>query len=328
MTDCRILRLIGRRGIIIAGIVFVCSGLLSLEARSQSSMKFVIPVPPGGPLDLLARVLADQISQKHGVSAVVMNRPGGAGVIAVEAVAHAAPDGNTVFIHSPAFLITPQLQKDGYDPFKLFEPVCMLVNSPVIIVVNADSSYRTLADLFDAARAKPGELTLASVGPATPIHLGVELLKRAARVDMTYVPFKGDGPGVTALLGGHVTAMLANFASVSGHISAGKLRALAVGSKTRLSALPDVPTLAEAGYKDYEVGVWFGAVVPTGTPNEKTSQVGEWFTEALQTPITKAKLAAQQLDSVAVCGGQYTAFLRTQYEAFRDAIRGAHITIQ
>jgi tripartite-type tricarboxylate transporter receptor subunit TctC len=291
-------------------------------------MKFVIPVPPGGPLDLLARVLADQISQKHGVNVVVMNRPGGAGVVAVEAVAHAAPDGSTIFIHSPAFLITPQLQKDGYDPFKLFDPVCMLVNSPVVIVVNADSPYRTLADLIDAARAKPGGLTLASVGPATPIHLGVELLKRAAQVDMTYVPFKGDGPGVTALLGGHVTAMLANFASVSGHISAGKLRALAVGSKIRLSALPDVPTVAESGYKDYEVGVWFGAAVPSGTPNETISQLSKWFNEALQTPTVKAKLGAQQLDTVAACGGQYTAFLHTQYEAFGGTIRDAHITIQ
>jgi len=291
-------------------------------------MKFVIPVPPGGPVDLLARVLADQISQKHDVNIVIMNRPGGAGVVAVQAVAHAAPDGNTVFIHSPAFLITPQLQKNVYDPFKLFDPVCELVNSPVVIVVNADSPYRTLADLIDAARAKPGELTLASVGPATPIHLGVELLKRDAQVDMTYVPFKGDGPGVTALLGGHVTAMLANFASVSGHISAGKLRALAVGSKTRFSALPDVPTVAEAGYKDYEVGVWFGAVVPSGTPNEKISQLGEWFTEALQTPTVKAKLAAQQLDSVAACGGRYSAFLHTQYEAFAGIVRNAHITIQ
>jgi tripartite-type tricarboxylate transporter receptor subunit TctC len=237
---------------------FLCSGLPNSVARSQSAMMFVVPVPPGGPLDLLARVLADQIGQKQGVNAVVENRAGGANVVAVQAVAHAAPDGNTILVHSPQLLITPQLQKDGYSPFKLFDPVCSLVNSPVIIMVNADSPYRTLADLIDDARLKPGQLTLASVGPATPIHLGAEMLKRVARVDMTYVPFKGDGPAVTALLGGHVTAMLANFASVSGHISAGKLRALAVGSKNRIAALPDVPTVAESGYKDYEVGVWFG----------------------------------------------------------------------
>jgi tripartite-type tricarboxylate transporter receptor subunit TctC len=314
--------------LMVLAVGLLCSGLASSVAWSQNAMKFAIPVPPGGPLDLLARVLADQISQKHGVNIIVMNRPGGAGVVAVEAVAHAAPDGNTVFIHSPAFLITPQLQKDVYDPFKLFDPVCQLVNSPVVIVVNGDSPYHTLADLIDAARANPGKLTLASVGPATPIHLGVEMLKRAAQVDMTYVPFKGDGPGVTALLGGHVTAILANFAIVSGHISAGKLRALAVASKTRLSDFPNVPTVGEAGYKNFEVGVWFGAVVPAGTSNEKTGQLGEWFTEALQTPAVTAKLAAQKLDSVPTCGGRYNAFLHAQYEAFGGVIRDAHITIQ
>jgi tripartite-type tricarboxylate transporter receptor subunit TctC len=306
----------------------LCSGLSSSVTWSQTATKFVIPVPPGGPLDLLARVLADQIGHNHGLNIIVENRAGGANVVAVEAVAHAAPDGSTVFIHSPAFLITPQLQKDRYDPFKLFDPVCMLVNSPVVIAVNADSPYRTLADLIGAARASPGQLTLASVGPATPIHLGVEMLKRAARVDMTYVPFKGDGPGVTALLGGHVTAMLANFASVSGHISAGKLRALAVGTKTRVAALPDVPTVTESGYKDYEVGVWFGAVVSAGTPRDKIGQLGEWFTEALQTPEVKTSLAAQQLDSVGTCGEQYTAFLHSQYDALGGVIRDAHITMQ
>jgi tripartite-type tricarboxylate transporter receptor subunit TctC len=319
---------------IVAGVLtalafgLLCSGLPSSIAWSQNVVKFVVPVPPGGPLDLLARVLADQIGQKHGVTVIVDNRPGGATVVAVQAAAHAAPDGNTVLIHSPAFLIAPQLQKDGYDPFRLFDPICALVDSPVVIVVNADSPYRTLADLLDAARSKPGELTVASVGPATPIHLGVEMLKRAAQVDITYVPFKGDGPGVTALLGGHVTAMLANFASVSGHISAAKLRALAVGSKTRMKALPDVPTVAESGYKDYEISVWFGAFARVGTPKERIGQLGEWFTEALQTSEVKAKLATQQLDSIATCGGSYGAFLHNQYDAFGRVIRDAHIMME
>lgn len=327
MSSCRVLRLAARAAIV-AGMGLLGSGSVSSVAWSQSAIKFVIPVPPGGPLDLLARVLADQIGQKHGVSIIVENRAGGANVVAAQAVAHAAPDGNTVFIHSPSLLITPQLQKDGYDPFKLFDPVCTLVNSPVVVAVNAGSPYRTLADLIGAARSNPGRVTIAGVGAATPIRLGVELLKRAAQVNMTYVPFKGDGPGVTALLGGHVTAILANFASVSAHISEGKLRALAVGSKTRISALPDVPTVAESGYKDYEVGVWFGAVVPAGTPEEKIGQLGAWFSEALQASEVKAKLAAQQLDAVTACGGQYNAFLHTQYDAFGGAIRDAHITMQ
>ncbi len=198
----------------------------------------------------------------------------------------------------------------------------------MLILVKADSPYRTLADLIDAARSKPDQVTVAGVGPGTPIYLAVEMLKRDAKVDMTYVPFKGDAPGVTALLGGHVMAMLANFASVSGQLSAQKLRALAVGSKLRLNGLPDVPTVAESGYPDYEVSVWFGAFVRAGTPKEKVGELGEWFTEALQAPDVRAKLAAQQVDSNGTCGEPYSAFLHAQYEAFGRIIRDAHITME
>jgi tripartite-type tricarboxylate transporter receptor subunit TctC len=304
-------------------------GATNFNAWSQTkTIRFVVPFPPGGPTDLLSRVLAEQISKTHGVNIIVENRPSGGGVVAAQLVAQAAPDGDTVLINSPSFLIAPQLQNVGYEPFKLFEPICNLVNSPVIIAVNAASPYHTLAELIAAARAKPRELTVAGVGPATPIHLGIELLMQEAKVDMTYVPFKGDAPTVTALLGEQVTAMFGNYSSLSGHIAEGKLRALAVGSRTRLPMLPDVPTVAESGYKDYEVGVWFGAVVTAGTPKEKVSQLTQWFTEALQTPEVTTKLTAQQLLTVGVCGSDYAGFLHNQYDTFGQVIRDAHITIQ
>jgi len=301
----------------------------SHNALAQTeTIKLVVPVPPGGPLDFLARVLAEQIGKAHSVNIIVENRASGGGVVAAQVVAHAAPDGDTVLIHSPSFLIAPQLQDVGYEPFKSFEPICNLVNSPVVIAVNADSPYHTLAELMDAARAKPRQLTIASVGPATPIHLGTEMLMREAGVDMTYVPFKGDAPTVTALLGEQVTAMLGNYSSLSAHISTGKVKALAVGSRTHNPMLPDVPTVAESGYKDYEVGVWFGAVVPVATPKEKVAQLTQWFTEALQTPEVTTKLAAQQLITVGVCGSDYPGFLHSQYDVFGRVIRDAHITIQ
>jgi tripartite-type tricarboxylate transporter receptor subunit TctC len=305
------------------------SASLSFGVIAQTGvMKFVVPVPPGGPLDFLARVLADEIGKKRGASIIVENRPGGAGIVAVQAVAHAIPDGNTVLVHSPALLITPQVHQAAYDPFKLFAPLCNLVNSPVVLAVNAASPYHSLAELIDAARHKPGELTIASVGPATPIHIGVEMLKRAAHIDMIYVPFKGDSPAVTALLGDQVTAMLGNFASLSAQISAGKLRALAVGSATRLGALPEVPTVAESGYPNYQVDVWFGATAPAATPQEKLEQLDSWFTDALQAPEVKTKLEKQELYSVAACGADYAAFLRSQYEALGGVISAAHITEQ
>lgn len=315
-----------RRIVVLAAGSLLFASAPSTEGWSQT-MKFVISVPPGGPTDVLARVLAENIGQKHGVNVIVENRPGGDNAIAVQAVAHATPDGNTVMIHAPAFLIAPQLGQVVYDPFQ-FEPICNLVSSPVVLAVNASSPYRTLADLIDAARAKPGELTFGSVGPGSPIRLGIEMLKQGAHVDMTYVPFRGDGPTVTALLGGHITAMLGNFAGVSGQISAGKLRALAVGSRARIPALPDVPTVAESGYKDYEVSVWFGAIAPAGTPKEKVDQLREWFGEALKAPEVTTRLAAQQLFPVMTCGAEYTQFLRAQFDVFGRVIRDAKITVQ
>jgi tripartite-type tricarboxylate transporter receptor subunit TctC len=313
---------------IITGIC-VLSASLNFGVIAQTRvMKFVVPVPPGGPLDFLARVLADEIGKKHGASIIVENRPGGAGIVAVQAVAHAIPDGNTILVHSPALVITPQVHKAAYDPFELFAPLCDLVTSPVILAVNAASPYHSLAELIDAARVKPGQLTIASVGPATPIHIGVEMLKRAAHVDMIYVPFKGDSPAVTALLGDQVTAMLGNFASLSAQISAGQVRALAVGSAMRLRALAEVPTIAESGYSNYQVDVWFGATAPAGTPTEKREKLDSWFTEALQVSEVKMKLEKQELYSVAMCGADYATFLHNQYDALGRVIDEAHITEQ
>lgn len=309
-------------------VTVVIVGLANFNAGAQTkTIRFVVPFPPGGPTDLLSRVLAEQMGKAHSVNIIVENRPSGGGVVAAQVVAQATPDGDTVLINSPSFLIAPQLQNVGYDPFK-FDPVCNLVNSPVVIAVNVASQYHTLADLIDAARAKPRELTVAGVGPATPIHLGIELLMEEAKVDMTYVPFKGDAPTVTALLGEQVTAMFGNYSSLSGQIADGKLRALAVGSRTRVPTLPDVPTVAESGYRDYEVGVWFGAVVTGGTPKEKVTQLIQWFTEALQTPEITTKLTAQQLQTVGVCGSNYAGLLRSQYDTFGQVIRDAHITMQ
>jgi tripartite-type tricarboxylate transporter receptor subunit TctC len=322
-------KVLRRMGLFFGVTASVIIGLTNFSAWSQTkTVKLVVPFPPGGPTDLLSRVLAEQIGKTHGVNIIVENRPSGGGVVAAQLVAQAIPDGDTVLINSPSFLIAPQLQNVGYEPFKLFDPICNLVNSPVIIAVNAASPYHTLAELIAAARAKPRELTVAGVGPATPIHLGIELLMQEAKVDMTYVPFKGDAPTVTALLGEQVTAMFGNYSSLSGHITEGKLRALAVGSRTRLPMLPDLPTVAESGYKNYEVGVWFGAVVTAGTPKEKLAQLTQWFTEALQTPEVTTKLTAQQLLTVGVCGSDYAGFLHTQYDTFGQIIRDADITIQ
>ena len=168
-------------------MLFALSGH-GASAQTSSPIKIIVPSTPGGGSDVLARLLADQIGRSQGPTMVIENRPGASNTIGAEAVARAAPDGNTLLITTPEFVITPHLRKLNYDPLTSFEPICYLVRSPQAIVVNAASSYRTLADLLEAARSKPGELTLASAGPASSPHIAIEKLKRAAGVNITYVP--------------------------------------------------------------------------------------------------------------------------------------------
>jgi tripartite-type tricarboxylate transporter receptor subunit TctC len=195
----------------------------------------------------------------------------------------------------------------------------------VLLVVNSASPYRTLADLVTAARARPGALTLAGAGPATSFHIAAETLKREADVDLNYVPYPGDPPAISALLGEHVTSVFANYATVSEHLNAGKLRALAVGSRTRIEPLPELPTFAESGYKGYEVENWFGVVAPAKTPKERVSQLIGRYTAALRVSEVKAKLGGQGLFPVAICGADFGAHISKQYGEYGRAIREANI---
>lgn len=287
-------------------------------------IKIVVPLPPGGAGDIVARLLAAEMSQANS-SLVIENRPGAGSIIGTQAVARAAPDGATLLINAPYLLIAPQVKKVAFDPLTSFEPVCYLVSSPGIIVVNASSPYRTLGDLLKAAKEKPGEITIASAGPATPQHLGIEQLKRLANVNLTYVPYPGGAPAITALLGSHITALLAEYAPLSDHIKAGTLRALATTSRSRIDALPDLPTVAEFGFKDFEVDLWWSVFAPANTAKDIVAALGRKFSAAVQAPQIKAKLTAQGFVPVADCGSGFRTLLRRQYDAYSRIIREAKI---
>jgi tripartite-type tricarboxylate transporter receptor subunit TctC len=309
---------------ILAVLIYAATGP---DARAQTAriIRLVVASAPGGVNDILARLLAEEIGQAQGVTIVIDNRPGAGEAIGTESVARAVPDGNTVLIAAAPFLINPQMRKLNYHPLTSFEPICHLVSSPTLIVVNGTSPYRTLADLIEAARARPGALTLASIGPGSPFSLGFEMLKLAAKVDMIFVPYPGNAPAVNALLGGHVTAMFGTYPNVAEHLKAGTLRALAAGARTRMEPLPDLPTVAESGYKDYEVDAWFSAFAPAKTPQETIAQLARWFTAALAAPEMRAKLVAQGLYPVGLCGAEFAAQLRRQYEEYGRIIRDANL---
>jgi tripartite-type tricarboxylate transporter receptor subunit TctC len=307
--------------------LLVCAVAASSQAQAQSSrtIKIIVPSTAGGGADVLARMLADQIGKAKGQTIVVENRPGAGNTIGTEAVARAAPDGNTLLITTPEFVINPHLRKLNYDPLTSFAPICYLARSPQLIVVNPATSYKTLADLLDGARQKPSELTVASAGPASSPHVGIERIKHDAKVDFTYVPFQGSGPALNALLGQHVTAAMASYPNVTGQIRGGQLRAMAVASLSRVDDLPDVPTVQEAGFKDFDLDIWFGVVAPVGTPQDSLAQLTSWFKAALQDPEILAKLKAQGLFPVGACGADYAAFTRKQFDDYGRGIREANI---
>jgi tripartite-type tricarboxylate transporter receptor subunit TctC len=298
------------------------------EAWSQAArtIRVIISVPPGGAIDTLVRVLGDHIGRSsNGPTIIVESRPGAGGVIAAEAVARAAPDGNTLLVNTNGMLINAALRKVNFDPITSYEPICYLVNSPQVVVVNSASPYRTLKDLLDAARAKPAELSIASVGPHTTQHIAIERLKRLAGVNLTYVPFTGGTPAINALMGQHVTAALQNYIEVSGQLSAGTLRALASATAKRIEPLPDLPTIAEQGFKDFDAEVWFGLVAPAKTPQETIAQLVGSFSRALEAPDVKSKLAAQALYPNPICGAAFANHLRRQSELFTRLIRELNI---
>jgi tripartite-type tricarboxylate transporter receptor subunit TctC len=300
----------------------------SASAQSGRTIKLIVPAAPGASTDFVARLSADHISRTQGVTAVVENRAGANGMIGVDSVSRATPDGNTLLVTANTYLLDDILRKPNYDPVTSFEPICFLVQTPAVLVVNSDSPYHTLKDLLDAARAKPGELSLAAVGPGSTLQLGMIALTREAGVNMIYVPYAGSAPAVTAVLGNHVTAAISGYAVVVEQIKAGKLRALASGTMKRIEPQPDLPTLDELGFKGIEIENWFGVVAPAKTPKGTLSQLSSWFTAAIEAPESKTKLAAQYLYTGGPCGDGFGAMIRKSHDSYGRAVREANIKVQ
>lgn len=316
-----------------AGVAAACSGILfsghGAWPQAARTIKVVIAMPAAGAAYTVANHFAEQISQAfsqaNGPTIEIATRTLGDGTIGAEDVSHAAPDGNTVLMTSNVFIINPYIRQVRYDPLTSFEPVCYLASSPEVIVVNGTSPYRTLADLLSAARAKPGDLTMASFGPTGSSHIAVEMLKLAANVDMSYVPYPSQVAAVSALLGEHVTSAVTSYVGVAEQLKDGRLRALATASRARIEPLPDVPTVAETGYKNYETEVRLWLFAPAKTPREAVSQLARWFTAAMQAPEVKAKLVAQGLYPVGMCGAEFSDYFRKQYLEYGRVIRESGI---
>jgi len=300
------------------------------QGYPSKPIHLVVPFPPGGVADLIARPVAEKISQSLGQPVIVENRGGATGTIGAAYVAQAAPDGYTLlFGTTNEIAMSPTLYKSlPYDPTKAFAPITPVAEFPNVLVVGPKVSARTLGEIIDMARAKPRALAFASSGEGSTNHLTAELFQTQAGVQVMHVPYKGGGPALVDVTGGHVDAMFATLPSAVALIQGGKLRALAVTGTRRNAALPDVPTAREAGMKDLVVTTWNGVLAPAGTPQDVIERLHAALAAAVADPDIKAKLAAVGAETVTATPQAFTATLRSDFELWSGVIRRAGITAQ
>jgi tripartite-type tricarboxylate transporter receptor subunit TctC len=309
----------------VAALVVTCS---PDPSHSEEPIKLVLPTPPGGANDVLARVLAEQISRTQQRTLIAEYRPGAGTVVGTEFVARAPADGHVLLVNSPpAFSIIPHLRKLNFDPLTSLEPICELATFLTVIAVNASSPYYTLADLLEASRQTPSTTTLAGIGPGSLVHIAFEMLQRDADTNMVFVPYPGPASAVTALLGKQVTSYFGNYTDVSAYLASGQLRALAVATPQRIAPLPAVPTVTEAIHKSFAVDGWFGLFAPAKIPNATASQISNWFKQALQDADVRKKLEAAGLYSAGSCGADFTALVHQQADQYGQVIRERHISL-
>jgi tripartite-type tricarboxylate transporter receptor subunit TctC len=282
-----------------------------------------VPYAAGGGVDVLTRTLGDVVSKQWGQSVVVENRPGAGGVIASQAVATSAPDGYTLIMVASGHATNPFLYpKIPYDTFKDFTPVSLLASLPNILLVRADSPFKTVGDVIAAARAKPGSLSFAHAGSGTSTHLAGELLKSLAKIDLNGIPYKGGAPAINDLLGGQIPMTFNNGPESVGQLQAGTVRALAVTTATRAPFLPDVPSMSET-VPGYDTGVWWGLLGPGGIPTDVLAKLSHDFVAALNTDAVKERLGQLGALPIGSTPQQFDARIHADHDKWGPIIKAA-----
>lgn len=292
-------------------------------------INLVVPVAPGGGTDFTARLLADEMSKQLGQPVIVENRPGGAGNVGVNHVAHAAPDGYTLVMPITSFPINATLYKQlPFDTKKDLAPVALAATLPLVLVVNPKVPAQSIQELISLAKKKPATINFANSGIGTTAHLAGELFKKSANVDIVSVAYKGGGPAVSDLIGGHVEMYFSTPSAVIPHIEAGKLRALAVTSKNRLAELPTVPTLVESGYPDLHVTAWFGIFAPAGTPAPVIDRLNAVSNKVLQQQNVREQMAKHSFNAEGNMSPQELgSFLNTEIDRWGGVIKELKLSV-
>lgn len=301
------------------------------EAYPTKPVKLVVPYPPGGPTDIVARVVAQKLSEQTGQQFIVDNRPGAGGNTGAELVARSAPDGYTLLIATTAHAINPSLFKNlGYRLTRDLAPVSLLTSGPLVIVANPALPAKNVAELVALARTRPGQLNFASSGNGQSTHLAAELFASMAGVKMTHIPYKGSAPALTDVMGGQAQLMFDTMLSAMPHVKGGKLKALAVTSAQRSPAAPDVPTVAESGVpglQGYEAIAWNGLLAPAGTPPEVVARLNAELKKALTLPEVKDKFAAQGFAATWNTPEAFGGFMNTEVEKWAQVVKVSGATV-
>jgi len=299
------------------------AGAATAQAYPAKPIRLIVPFPPGGGTDIAARTIANKLSESVKWTFVVENKPGAGGNLGVEQAVKSPADGYTLVIGQTSNLaINPTLYaKLPYDPLKDLSPVALIVSAPVVLVVALNSRYASLGDLLAAAKTDPGGVTFASPGNGTVSHLTGELLQRAAGVKLTHVPYKGASQALTDTLGGQVQSFMSSVPSALSQIRAGRLRAIAVTSAQRAQELPEVPTIAESGYRGFEASTWYGLLAPAGTPMTIIARLNVEVNRLLKTAEVRERLAAEGGEVLGGSPEQFVSFLKAEHAKWGRVVR-------
>jgi tripartite-type tricarboxylate transporter receptor subunit TctC len=312
--------------------ILLCALLLPAGAALAASpaatypakpIRYVVGFTPGGPSDIVARLIGGRLADHWGQQVVVDNRPGAGGNVAGEIVARAAPDGYTLLMGNNSILATNQslYRKLGFDPLRDFAPVVLLARQPNILVVHPSLPVHSVRDLVAVAKSKPGALNYASSGAGAAAHLSGELFKSMAGVDLVHIPYKGGGPALTDVIAGQAQVMFATAVSVQGHIRSGRVRAIAVTTERRSVFMPDLPTIAESGLPGFEATTWHGIVVTAGSPPDIVAKLNQGVNAALNDPVTREKLEAQGAEVIGGTPQAFGAYIRREIPKWAKVVK-------
>lgn len=299
-----------------AAVLLGLSGGVAAQDYPNKPIRLIVPFPPGGANDIVARTINTRLPGLLGQSVVIDHRPGAGGNLGAEVAARTAPDGYTLLIANNSLLYNFSLfSKLPYHPFKDFVPISMSMTAPNIVAVHPSLPARSVKELVALAKSRPGQITYASAGPGSPTHMAAELFKARTGTNVVHVPYKGGGPLVVALLGGHVMMTVTNLAIVKPHVDSGRVRALAVTTEKRSALAPELPTVAESGYPGFDSLIWIGYFAPAGTPRPVIDRLAADIGRVLQTPEIRKRFNEQGMEATSSASpDEFAGFLRKYWE--------------